>query len=126
MKRIPEYLTVAGIALPLAIVAACAQISSVASTVSTDAPQVASALETICNNLVPAAEATANALAKGGAATTIQAAETNYVTPACAATKIAATAVDSGWLANVVASLVTTAANSPSTSTTPAPQNGGN
>ena len=123
MKRLPEYLLVAGIALPLTLVTACAQISSAVSTASADAPEVASALETICNNLVPAAEATANMLAKGGAAATIQSAETNYVTPACAAAKTAATAVDSGWLANVVASLVTTAANGASGTAT---QNGGN
>ena len=120
-----EYVAVTGIALPLALIAACAQVSSVVSTASSDAPQVASALETICNNLVPAAEATVNALAKGGAAATIQAAETNYVTPACAAAKTAATAVDSGWLANVVASMVTTAANGPPNAA-PEPTTGGN
>lgn len=109
----------------LAALTACTQVSSLASAVSSDAPQVASALDTICGSLVPAAEATANALAKGGAAATIQSAEDNYVTPACSAAKTAAAAVDSGWLANVVASLVTTAANS-QPSAAPAPQSGGN
>lgn len=125
MKQILEYLAVAGAAMSLTAIAACSQVSSAVSIAVTDAPQVASALETICNDLVPAAEATANALAKGGAAATIQSAETNYVTPACAAANSAATAVDSGWLANVVASLVTTAANGQQ-SATPAPSGGGN
>lgn len=123
MKRLPEYLLVAGIASALTMVTACAEVSSVVSSVSADAPEVASALETICDDLVPAAEATANALATGDAATTIQSAETNYVTPACAAAKTAAVVVDSGWLANVVASLVTTAANGASGTAT---QTGGN
>jgi benzoyl-CoA reductase/2-hydroxyglutaryl-CoA dehydratase subunit BcrC/BadD/HgdB len=123
MKTYLDYAVVAAVSLPLVGLAACAQVSSLASTVSADAPQVVSALDTICGSLVPAAEATANALAKGGAAATIQSAEDNYVTPACAAAKTAIAAVDSGWLANVVASLVTTAANSqPAT----AAQGGGN
>ncbi len=125
MKQMLEYLAVATAVASLTAVAACSEISSVVSAAAADAPQVASALETICNDLVPAAEATANALAKGGAATTIQSAETEYVTPACAAANTAATAVDSGWLANVVASLVTTAANGQA-SATPAPSSGGN
>jgi hypothetical protein len=110
MKFHLDYAIVA--AISLAALTACTQASSLASAISSDAPQVASALDTICGSLVPAAEATANALAKGGAAATIQSAENNYVTPACAAAKTAAAAVDSGWLANVVASLVTAAANS--------------
>ena len=125
MKTYLDYAVVAAVSLPLAALAACAQVSTLASTVSADAPQVASALDTICGSLVPAAEATANALAKGGAVNTIQSAEDNYVTPACSAAKSAAAVVDSGWLANVVASLVTTAANG-QTSAAPAPQGGGN
>jgi hypothetical protein len=125
MKQVPEYLIVAGAVASLIAITACSQVSSVVSTAVADAPQVASAVATICNDLVPAAEATANALAKGGAATTIQSAETNYVAPACAAASSAATAVDSGWLANVVASLVTTAANGQASATT-APSSGGN
>lgn len=124
MKRALEFLAVAGIALPLVLLAACAEISSVVSTVSADAPQVASALDTICNDLVPAAEATADTLAKGGAAATIQSAETNYVTPACSAAKVAATAVDSGWLANVVANLVTTATSGQTNAGTTSPSGG--
>lgn len=112
-------------AVSLVALAACTQVSSLASAVSSDAPEVASALETICGSLVPAAEATASALAKGGAAATIQSAEDDYVTPACVAAKTAAAAVDSGWLANVVASLVTTAANS-QPGAAPAPMGGGN
>lgn len=81
MKRVLEYLAVAGIVASLTAIAACSQVSSAVSTAVADPPQVASALETICNDLV-AAEATANTLAKGGAATTIQSAETEYVAPA--------------------------------------------
>ncbi|MGH6982429.1 MAG: hypothetical protein ACREFC_14605 [Stellaceae bacterium] len=124
MRRSAEYLIVASLAVPLAMVAACAQISSVAGTVATDAPQVADAIATICNNLVPAAEATVNALAKGGAAATIQADEAKYVTPACIAAKTAATAIDGGWLAKVVAGMVSTAAGS-QTAAAPAAQDGG-
>jgi hypothetical protein len=124
MMRVPEYLIVASLAIPLLAVAGCAEVSSVASEVSADAPQVASALTTICNSLVPAAEATVNALAKGGAATTIQADEAKYVTPACAAAKTAAAAIDSGWLANVVAGMVSNAAIS-QTAAAPTPPNGG-
>lgn len=122
MKTRLDYAIVAAVCLPLVALAACAQVSSLASTVSADGPQVASALDTICGSLVPAAEATANALAKGGAAATIQSAEDNYVTPACTVAKTTVTAVDSGWLANVVASLITTAANSQPSA---APQDGG-
>jgi len=86
--------------------AACAQLQSVAN----DAPAVASAAQTICQDLVPAAEATAIALAQGGAATEIEDTEANYIDPACKAVGVAATAVDSGWLAAVVANLGTTAA----------------
>ena len=125
MKRTPEYLIVASLAVPLVLVAACAEVSSVASAVSADAPQVASVLTTICNSLVPAAEATVNALAKGGAAATIQADEAKYVTPACAAAKTAVTAIDSGWLAKVVAGMVSSAAISQA-ATAPATPNGGN
>jgi hypothetical protein len=125
MNRISESLAIAGIALPLVIVAGCAQISSVVSAASADAPAVANALDTICQDLVPAAEATANALAKGGAAATIQSTETNYVTPACDAAKTAAQAVDSGWLANLVATMLSTAATS-QTAAAPTTSNGGN
>ena len=123
MNRVREHLAVAGLAVSLTSIAACSQGSSVANAVATDAPQVASALEAICNNLVPTAEATANALAKGGAATTIQSAEADYVTPACAAANAAAIAVNSGWLADVVGSLVTTTANGQESA---APPKGGN
>jgi hypothetical protein len=122
MKPIFAGLALAGIAVPLVIVSACTQLSSFVSTASADAPVVATALTTICQNLVPAAEATANALAKGGAAATIQSTETNYVAPACAVAKTTAAAVDSGWLANLVATMISTAA----TSTASATQNGGN
>lgn len=124
MKRGAEFLLIASLVAPLILVAGCAEVSSVASTVSTDAPEVASVLSTICNTLVPAAEATVNALAKGGAAATIQADEAKYVTPACAAAKTAATAINSGWLANAVAAMVSGAAAS-QTATTPATTSGG-
>jgi hypothetical protein len=118
-------LAVAGIALPLVIVSACTQISSVVSAASADAPAVADAVQSICQNLVPAAEATANALAKGGAAATIQATENNYVAPACDVANTAAQAVDSGWLANLVATMISTAATS-QTAAAPTTSNGGN
>lgn len=123
MRTYLDYAVVA--AASLVALTACTQVSSLASAVSSDAPEVASALDTICGSLVPAAEATANALAKGGAAATIQSAEDDYVTPACTVAKTAAAAVDSGWLASVVANLVTAAANS-QPSAAPAPQGGGN
>jgi hypothetical protein len=125
MNRISETLAVAGIALPLVAVSACTQLSSVVSAAAADAPSVADAVQTICKDLVPAAEATANALAKGGAAATIQATENNYVAPACEAADAAAQAVDSGWLANLVATMISTAATS-QTAAAPTPSNGGN
>jgi hypothetical protein len=124
VNRLPKYLAVAGIAVPRATIAACAQISSAVEAATADAPQVAAAFGTICNVLAPAAEVTANALAKGGATATIQSAETNYVTPACDAAKTAATAIDSGWLTDVVTGLATAAGNGQSTAVTPM-QDGG-
>jgi len=123
MMRGAEYLLIAALAAPLTL-AGCAEVSSVASTVSADAPQVASALTTICSTLVPAAEATVNALAKGGAAATIQADEATYVTPACAAAKTAAAVIDTGSLANAVAAMVSSAAASQKM-TTPSATGGG-
>jgi hypothetical protein len=87
-------------------VAGCSELQSLAN----ETPAVASAAQEICQNLVPAAEATANAVAKGGALAKVEDTETNYINPACTAVETAANAVDSGWLANVVANLTSTAA----------------
>jgi hypothetical protein len=105
----------------LALGAGC---TPVATAISADAPQVAATLDTICNDLVPAAEATADALAKGGAAATIQSAEAGYVTPACAAARSAASAVDSGWLATVIANVESAMGDDPSSTPAAAPSGG--
>lgn len=97
---------------PAAILVSCLCAASCAelSTVARDAPAAASAAATICQNLVPAAEATANALASGNAASQVRSTEVDYIDPACEAVTLTASAVDSGWLANVVANLTSTAA----------------
>ncbi|MGH6988826.1 MAG: hypothetical protein ACREFD_17360 [Stellaceae bacterium] len=61
-------------------IAACSGVQSAAN----NAAAVASAAQTICKNLVPAAEKTANAIAKGNTLTKVQDTETNYIDPACA------------------------------------------
>jgi len=96
----------AAMILALAVLPACTPISPAADAIASDASGVASNLAVICQTLVPAAEATANALAKGGAAATLQATENDYITPGCAAANTAASALGDGWLADVMADMI--------------------
>ncbi|HEY5209884.1 MAG TPA: hypothetical protein VIJ42_10620 [Stellaceae bacterium] len=92
----------AAMMLALAVLPACAPVSPSADAIASDASGVASNLALICQTLVPAVEATATALAKGGAATILQTTENDFVTPACAA----ANALGDGWLADVMADMI--------------------
>jgi len=102
MTWIVKRSAAAAMMLALAVLPACAPVSPSADAIASDASSVASDLAVICQTLVPAAEAAATALAKGGAAATLQATENDYVTPACAA----ASALGGGWLADVIADMI--------------------